>query len=98
MHLTKVAAAEFGPSGVRVNTVSPGWIVTPMTSYRWTDESGNKSDDRRTEVIDAMAAGIPLRTAGEPRDIAMSILFLAGQGSKFMTGQTVRPNGGTVMG
>jgi 3-oxoacyl-[acyl-carrier protein] reductase len=97
LHLTKIAAAEFGPSGVRVNAVSPGWIVTPMTSYRWTDPSGHVSDSRRAEVIEAMSATVPLRMVGEPRDIALSILFLASSASKFVTGQTMRTNGGIVM-
>jgi 3-oxoacyl-[acyl-carrier protein] reductase len=97
-HLTKIAAAEFGPSGVRVNAVAPGWIETPMVSYHWTDSAGARDDEEHRATVERMAAMVPLGVAGEPQDIALSILFLASKASKFITGQTVRTNGGIPMG
>jgi 3-oxoacyl-[acyl-carrier protein] reductase len=97
-HLTKIAAAEFGPAGVRVNAVAPGWTDTPMVSYHWTDAAGTPSDEDHRATIERMAAIAPLGVAGEPLDIALSILFLASAASKFVTGQTVRTNGGLPMG
>ena len=44
-----------------------------------------------------MAKGAPLRTVGEPDDIAYAVLYLASDASKFMTGQILRPNGGVAM-
>ena len=48
-------------------------------------------------LVAAMRKGVPLRTVGEPEDIAAAVLYLASGASRFMTGQVVRPNGGVAM-
>ncbi len=87
--LTRVAAVEGGPLGVRVNCVAPGFVVTPMTQ-RGTPES-------MEEVKAAMRRRSALGAIGDPADIANAVLYLASDASRFMTGQTLRPNGGTAM-
>ena len=87
--LTRVAAQEGGPLGVRVNTVAPGFIVTPMTQ--------RGEPDRQEAVKDYMRRRSPLGAIGDPEDIANAVLYLASDASSFMTGQVLRPNGGTAM-
>src|SRR5437764_4947235 len=87
--LTRVAAKEGGPVGVRVNCIAPGYIVTPMTQ---------RGEPERMEAVNAsMRRRSVLGTAGKPDDIANAVLYLASDASSFMTGQTLRPNGGTAM-
>jgi 3-oxoacyl-[acyl-carrier protein] reductase len=96
--LTRCAAHEFGPAGVRVNAVAPGWVETPMTAYRFRDESGQEMGRQgREAVLKQMALGSPLRLTGVPRDIALAMLYLASDASRFVTGQILRPNGGVLM-
>jgi 3-oxoacyl-[acyl-carrier protein] reductase len=95
--MTRTLAYELGPQGVRVNAIAPGFIVTPMTSYRWTDDAGAVDANRQREALDLMSGLVPLRTTGEPLDIALAMLYLASDASKFMTGQILRPNGGGSM-
>jgi 3-oxoacyl-[acyl-carrier protein] reductase len=87
--LTRVAAKEGGPAGVRVNCVAPGFIVTPMTQ-RGTEE-------QMAAVEAGMRKRSPLGMVGDPTDIANAILYLASDASRFTTGQVLRPNGGTAM-
>jgi 3-oxoacyl-[acyl-carrier protein] reductase len=97
IHMTKTAATEFGPSGVRVNAIAPGFIDTPMVAVHWTDPSGRTDQDKRRSMLEMRAAQAPLGVTGEPADIAYAMLYLASDASRFMTGQVVRPNGGVVM-
>jgi 3-oxoacyl-[acyl-carrier protein] reductase len=98
IHLTKTAAAELGPSGVRVNAVAPGFIDTPMVAVQYTAADGTVDQNARDQVFAARSGFAALRTTGVPRDIALCVLYLASDASRFVTGQTLRPNGGTVMG
>ncbi len=95
--LTRTVATELGPHGVRANSIAPGFISTPMTAYRWTNPDGTVDEDRRKAALDLMAGLTPLHTTGEPIDIALSVLFLASDASRFITGQVIRPNGGGSM-
>lgn len=97
VQLTKVLATEIGPIGVRVNAVAPGYIVTGMTNRAWVAEDGTEDEEAKAAVTAQMAKGAPLRTVGEPDDIAYAVLYLASDASKFMTGQILRPNGGVAM-
>ncbi|MFH6784149.1 MULTISPECIES: SDR family oxidoreductase [Methylobacterium] len=80
-------AAELGPVGVRVNCVAPG-LVTPTEASRDTPE----------EVREALIAQTPLRRLATPQDVAGPVLFLAGEDSRFVTGQVLHVDGGLVMG
>jgi NAD(P)-dependent dehydrogenase (short-subunit alcohol dehydrogenase family) len=91
--LAKSIADEWGPFGVRVNTVAPDIIATP----RLVEAAGMPEAD----VLDAMdrnAAdeGVPLRRMGRPVDIAGPVLFLLSDLSAFVTGQNIVADGGTM--
>jgi 3-oxoacyl-[acyl-carrier protein] reductase len=97
MHLTKTAAAELGEHGIRANAIAPGFIDTPMVSPYWTRDDGTVDEQAKADTLRARASGSPLKATGEPTDITYAMLYLASDASRFMTGQTLRPNGGVVM-
>ena len=98
IHLTRTAAHELGPSGIRVNGVAPGWIDTPMVAHYFTDADGNVDAEARRRIIATRAASSPIGRTGEPVDVALAMLYLASDASRFVTGQIMRPNGGAFMG
>lgn len=83
---TKVAAAEWGPRGVRVNCVAPGLTAT---------ENAMKDFAENGLDVDATCAGFPLRRAARPEDVANAIVFLASDASAYITGAVVPVNGGS---
>lgn len=97
MQLTRTIAAELGPKGIRANTVAPGFVETPMTQRVWTNPDGSVDEGTRDQVLGLRAGQSPLGITGTPDDIAWSMLFLAADASRFMTGQVLRPNGGVHM-
>ena len=97
VQLTRTVAAELGPKGIRANAVAPGFIETPMTQRVWTNEDGSVDEEKRAQVLGLRGQQSPLGVTGQPEDIAWSMLFLAADASRFMTGEVLRPNGGVVM-
>lgn len=95
--LTRSAAKEFGPLGIRVNAVAPGWVDTPMGLHSFRDANGDVPEDRYREALSSRAEASPLGLTGTPHDIALAVLFLASDASRFTTGQILRPNGGVAM-
>ena len=95
--MTRTLAIEMGPSGVRVNTVAPGFTDTGMTQRHWKDASGAEDTAARDALWEQMSARVPLATIGQPDDIAFAMLYLASDASRFVTGQVLRPNGGVAM-
>ena len=86
--LTKAAALEWAPLGIRVNSVHPGFIDTPMvTNALHASENGN-------EMRDLLISQHALGRFGVPREIADAILFLASDESSFMTGAELVVDGG----
>jgi 3-oxoacyl-[acyl-carrier protein] reductase len=83
---TKVAAREFGPRGITVNTVSPGATDTDLL------RSSNPP-----EALERAAALTALGRLGEPADIADVVAFLAGPGARWITGQNIRATGGLIL-
>ena len=83
--LTKALAKEVGPSGVRVNAVSPGVVMTDMMA-------GFSDED-----VAALKDETPLMQLGAPEDIAEAVLFLASEKARFITGQVLSVNGGLVI-
>jgi 3-oxoacyl-[acyl-carrier protein] reductase len=97
IHLTKTAATELGPAGVRANAVAPGFIDTPMTQRVFTADDGTVDEELRAAVHADRGSAAVLGMVGEPVDIAWAMLYLASDASRFMTGQVLRPNGGVHM-
>lgn len=83
--LTKALAKEVGLSGIRVNCVSPGVVMTDMMS------------DFTEETLDCLREETPLNKLGNSRDIANAVLFLADEKSSFITGQVLGVNGGILI-
>jgi cyclopentanol dehydrogenase len=86
--LTKGAAVELGPDNIRVNSVHPGFIHTPMTSIVLDDE----------EMREDALKSIPLGIVGEPEDVAYLVLFLASDEARFVTGAEFLIDGGQTAG
>jgi 3alpha(or 20beta)-hydroxysteroid dehydrogenase len=85
--MTKVAALELGPHGIRVNSVHPGMIVTDMVK----DAAGGHDVD-----LSPAAKRIALRRMGESEDIAEVVLFLASDRSAYVTGAEIAADGGAT--
>ncbi len=92
--LTRVCAKEFGTFGTRVNAVVPGWIDTPINTSMYRTPSGEVDLAMREVVVGRMAGMSPLGLTGDPSDIALAILYLASDASRFVTGETLRVSGG----
>lgn len=84
--LTKSLAREFGPEGIRVNAVSPGFTVTDMTRDIVDTEDGRRR-----------LAELPSQRFPEPEDVASAVLFLLSDAASAFHGQTLNPNGGGYM-
>lgn len=95
--LTWTAAAEFGPKGVRVNAVAPGWVETPAANALFRDETGEINPGLREQMLAQMAASAPLGRVGHVSDIAYALVYLASDAGSFVTGQVLRVNGGESM-
>ncbi len=86
--LTRGLALEWGEHGVRVNTISPGFIVTDLTRKLWSDPTMESWHNNNT----------PLGRLGNPEDLIGAAVFLASDASAFMSGQVVRVDGGFSAG
>jgi acetoacetyl-CoA reductase len=83
MHgFTMALAQEGAAKGITVNTVSPGYVETAMTSAM------------REDVREAIVAGIPMRRMGRPEEIAAAVAFLAADETAYITGANLPVNGG----
>lgn len=83
--LTKALAKEVGPSGVRVNAIAPGVVMTDMMSSFSEEDVCQLKDET------------PLQKLGTPKNIADAAVFLASQKAEFITGQILGVNGGFVI-
>jgi NAD(P)-dependent dehydrogenase (short-subunit alcohol dehydrogenase family) len=87
--MTRALAVEWSPSGVRVNCIAPGFIVTPMSLRAFQNDPGRK---------ERVLARTPLGRLGEPSDVASAALFLASDQSRFITGTILTVDGGNSIG
>jgi D-xylose 1-dehydrogenase len=84
--LTRSFMMELGRSNVRINTLYPGWIMTPRQKELWFDEAGQK-------VLDEHQA---MRGLIQPEDVANMVMFLAADDSRFCSGQEFTVDGGWI--
>ena len=84
--LTRSLAMEFGPTGVRINAVAPGFTLTEMTA-----------DIADTDIGRQRLAAMPIGRFGRADEVADAVLFLLSDASALFTGQTLNPNGGGYM-
>ncbi len=85
--LVRNLAAEWGPRGIRVNAICPGLVRTEFARALW----------ERPEAEERARREIPLRRLGEPEDVAGAAVFLAADAGRYVTGQAITVDGGTVM-
>src|SRR5215469_14575850 len=83
VQLTKSMAVEFAPHNIQVNAIAPGWIETDMTA-----------PVRTTPMNDEILARTPAGRWGQPEEVAGAAVYLASRASDFVTGDTIRVDGG----
>ncbi len=93
--LTKTAAQQLGRHNINVNSVCPGVVMTPLVAEILRVDS-EKSGISIAEAEKKFVAGIPLKRANQPEDIADMIVFLASPGARNITGQSFNVDGGLV--
>ena len=82
--LTKALAVELAPAGIRVNSVAPTFIETPLTRPMLED----------ADFRESVNANIPLGRVGQPEDVVGAVLFLASDAARFITGDSLKVDGG----
>jgi NAD(P)-dependent dehydrogenase (short-subunit alcohol dehydrogenase family) len=97
VHLTRCVAMELAEQGIRVNSVSPGAIVTGIFG-----KAMGLPDDKAEETVaamqDAFKAAQPMPRSGQPDDIAQAVLYLASDESTFTVGEDIVVDGGMIGG
>lgn len=89
-NLTKTASVEWGKSGVRVNAVSPGWIMSSgMDTY---------SGDFAKFIIPSLAGNVPLKRIGTESEVSSAICYLLSEAAAFVSGVTLRIDGAASQG
>lgn len=86
--MTQALALEWGPHGVRVNAVAPGFILTDLTNKLWSQPHMQAWNQ----------ANCPLGRLGEPNDLVGAAVFLASKAAGFITGQVLYVDGGVTAG
>ena len=103
---TKLLAYEWGPKGVRVNCIAPGWIVPYSNEDIASGSFWNrlpmmgKPEDMDKSLADGTLFNmdhLPIRMLGRPEDIAFYTMFLASDASRYITGQLISISGGAAM-
>ncbi|MCA1220454.1 SDR family NAD(P)-dependent oxidoreductase [Streptomyces sp. 8L] len=101
-HLTRCAAVELGEYGIRVNSVSPGFVLTGIfgkgAGAADADAADARTDGLRHLMTDMMGAHQPLPGIGETDDPAAAMVFLASDAARMITGQDLAVDGGMLAG
>lgn len=92
--LTRSMARDYGPRGVRVNAICPGWVRTPMSEGEMGKFAESAGLGEAEDGFRAVTADLPLRRAAEPTEIASVCRFLASPEASFMTGAVLVVDGG----
>jgi len=93
---SKGLATEFGPAGIRVNTVTPGYIATPQAEARITQimsETGTSRAEAETALLTAIG-GVPLGRPGTAAEVAQLVAFLVSDAASYLTGAEFVIDGG----
>jgi NAD(P)-dependent dehydrogenase (short-subunit alcohol dehydrogenase family) len=94
MQLSRVLAVQYAPKGIRVNCVVPGQLHTPMVEARLARQRAGGDVEA---LLKARLARIPLGFAGDGRDTANAVLFLASDEARFITGAEIVVDGGMTV-
>jgi NAD(P)-dependent dehydrogenase (short-subunit alcohol dehydrogenase family) len=94
IQLTKVVAVQYAPKGIRVNCVVPGQLHTPMVEARLAKQ---RAGGDVNQLLKERQSRIPLGFAGDGRDTANAVLFLASDEARFITGTEIVVDGGMTV-
>jgi NAD(P)-dependent dehydrogenase (short-subunit alcohol dehydrogenase family) len=86
--MTMSLADDWGPCGITVNCLAPGWFKTGQTAALYANEAW----------VEYLCDKIPLKRPGEPHDLDGAVVFLASPASQYLTGQTLLVDGGISIG
>ena len=95
--LTKAIASEAAEYGIRANAIAPGIILSNFSRAHFVDESGEVDPVRFDAYIEWAGTLSPMARVGTPAEVAWMILYLVSDAASFVTGQIMRPNGGSAM-
>lgn len=93
VQFTRQIAVQYGPSGIRCNTIIPGMMDTPLLAVRVSKQKGRKSLD---ELREEAKTRVPLGRRGDAWDVAHAALFLASEEAKYITGTELLVDGGLM--
>jgi NAD(P)-dependent dehydrogenase (short-subunit alcohol dehydrogenase family) len=94
IQLSRVVAIQYAGKGIRVNSVVPGQLHTPMVEYRL---AGQRTGGDVSKILEQRQARIPLPFMGDGRDTANAALFLASDEARFITGTEIVVDGGMTV-